>query len=575
MTQTTRYSEMDNPYNEGGTINFRQYFHLLRRWLWLIILAGVIAGVAGYLLSRRMAPTYQTSTNLLVINGASNNLTDYNALLASEQLTSTYSEMLTNESVLQEVINKLNLSVSPAALADSIKVSPVRNTQLIEITVKGNNPGQIASIANTLVDTFINHILAIQSNRYSDAQKSFTDVLNQISNNIQDTKNQLQNTNDAAEKDRLQAQLVQYQQIYATLLSNYDQTRLAEAQSSANVVQLNPARPPATPVSPKVMQNSLLAALMAMILAISIIFGIETLDDTIKSPEQASHLTKLPILGVIAKHNHSALITQDLPSSMISEAFRALRANIQYANVDQPLRTIVVTSPSSMEGKTTVSMNLAITFAHAIGEEKVVLLDADLRHPEIDWYLEIGNDAGITSLLLEPEVHLNGSLQKSNTERLFVLPAGETPPNPMELLGSNKMSMLISQLKEQADIVIIDTAPILPVADALVLSTEVDGVLLVLRPGVTKVKDALEAVERLRRINARIIGLVLNNVDLNSQNYYYGSYFDKDVQGKNPASLRVLGNHVAMVTYKVKPKLRVLGNRLVEYLHKFNSKIRV
>ena len=143
MTETFKSVQNETSRNDEGAIDFRRYFHLLWRWLWLILLAGLIAGGTGYVLSRRMKPVYETSTRLLVFDPTANNLADSNSIQGSELLTSTYSEMLTNQAVLQDVIGKLNLSTSADALNRSIKVTPVRNTQLLEITVQAPIPGKL------------------------------------------------------------------------------------------------------------------------------------------------------------------------------------------------------------------------------------------------------------------------------------------------------------------------------------------------------------------------------------------------------------------------------------------------
>jgi capsular exopolysaccharide synthesis family protein len=533
--------QSNNIVEAGEIFNTRRYFYLLWHRLWLVLLAGVVAGAAGYFFSQRMTPKYETSTKLLVIEAAANRPTDYNTVMANQSLTSTYADLLTNEAVLQEVIVRLGLPTTPVKLAKLIEVSPVRDTQLIAITVQGASPAQIASIANTLVAIFIERIQSIQSDRYTTSKQNLADQLKGIETTLQDTRDKIIAAGDAVERDRLEAQLVQYQQIYATLLTNYEQARLAEAQSTANVVQINLAQPPQIPISPKVLQNSLLAALLACVLMTAVILMLDVLDDTIKTSEQVSQILGLPVLGVIFAHKNGELpITQDQPRSPVSEAFRSLRTNVQYANVDAPLHTLVVTSPSPSEGKTMVSTNLAVVMAQ--DGRKVILMDADLRRPAMHKRMNVANTAGLTALLLKPEMDLNLVLHKTKTEGLSTLTAGDLPPNPAELLGSRKMGLVMDQLKQRADILVLDTPPVLPVADAAVLAAMMEGVLLVLQPGTTTIAAAKQAVDQLRRVNARIIGVVMNNVELKSfrNNYYYQKeyhYFHEDETPKGISAI--------------------------------------
>jgi non-specific protein-tyrosine kinase len=324
----------------------------------------------------------------------------------------------------------------------------------------------------------------------------------------------------------LETQIVQYRQINVTLLTNYEQTRLAEAQNVSNVVPVNTATPPLIPVRPKVLTNTLLAALIAMIMAISGILVLDSLDDTIKTPEDVVNTLGIPLVGVIFRYEEQqqGLITQAQPRSPISEAFRALRTNVQYANVDTPLRMIMVTSASPREGKSIIAANLAVVLAQGgirVTGIKVTLIDADLRRPTLHKWFAVDNQNGLTHLIVQPQINLNGILKETKTRGLMVLTAGDLPPNPSEMLGSNKMSNIIQEIKKIQDVIIVDTPPVLAVADAAVLAPAMDGVLFVIQPGVTTFSAARQAIEQLKRVGANLVGVVLNNVDLRGSRYAY------------------------------------------------------
>jgi len=319
----------------------------------------------------------------------------------------------------------------------------------------------------------------------------------------------------------LETQIVQYRQINVTLLTNYEQTRLAEAQNVSNVVQVSLATPPLIPVRPIVLVNTILAMLLAMMLSIGGILAVDSLDDTIKTPEEVVKILGLPVVGVIFWHVEQAQdpITQAQPRSPISEAFRTLRTNVQYANVDSPLRMIMVTSASPKEGKSIIAANLAVVLAQ--GGHKVTLVDADLRRPSIHKWFAVDNQKGLTHLIVQPMISLNTHLKETKTERLTVLTAGDLPPNPTEILGSKKMSSILQEIKKNRDVLIVDTPPILAVADAAVLAPAMDGVLFVIRPGVTTFSAARQAIEQLKRVGAKLVGVVLNNIDLRGSRYAY------------------------------------------------------
>lgn len=216
------------------------------------------------------------------------------------------------------------------------------------------------------------------------------------------------------------------------------------------------------------------------------------------------------------------LVTITNPLSPISEAYRALRTNIQFASFEKPARAIVVTSTGPDEGKTTTLANLAITFSQA--GNKVILVDTDLRRPSLHRLFGLANDFGLTSVFIDGAAQeVSPRLQETSVPNLRVLTSGPLPPNPSELLASQKMRSLVDWLRSQADYVLFDCPPILAVTDAAVLGHQVDGVLLVCSAHRTKRDQALKAKSLLQKVNANILGVVLNNVKLDPNLYQYYS----------------------------------------------------
>lgn len=204
-----------------------------------------------------------------------------------------------------------------------------------------------------------------------------------------------------------------------------------------------------------------------------------------------------------------SLITLTDPRSPAAEAYRTLRANLTFAGLDKPIETLVVTSAAPGEGKSLAVANLAVTIAQ--GEQRTLLVDADLRRPGLHEIFGLPNERGLTTMFVEPEALADPPLQASGVEDLWLLPSGPLPPNPADLLGSQRMDKVIAALRARADIILFDAPPLISVADGVVLGSKVDGVLLVLRSGHTRRDHAQQARELLERAHARVVGAVLTH----------------------------------------------------------------
>lgn len=333
---------------------------------------------------------------------------------------------------------------------------------------------------------------------------------------------------------QLQSTLALYQQIHANLLSSYENVRLSRLRSTSNIVPVDPAVTPSKPIRPQPVTNSIIGAVVGLLLAGGIAFLIEYLDDSIKSPEDVERILGVPVLGYIGevpggrkKNNVMNIATQ--PRSPVAEAFRSLRTNLEFAGLSQPLRVILVTSPGPGDGKTTVSSNLASIFAQ--GGKHVTLIDADLRRPAVHRFFNVDNHVGLTDVFRGRATLDAIGHTWNGTGELTVLTTGSLPPNPTEILSSEKMISVLNVLKSQRDIVIVDSPPSI-VADAQVLAARVDGVIMVLWPGRSHWEEARAMLEQLRRADARVVGVVFNRIPQNRANYYGGykhySPYNKD-----------------------------------------------
>lgn len=527
----------------------RRYLALLLRWYWLLILSTVLFGAAAFLYSVRTTPVYQAVTTLLVNEAPIAKTTDYTSILTSERLARTYAEMLTKKPVLDAVIERTGLvGMTSSDLQRAMQVELIRDTQLVEVKVEHIHPELAAELANTIVEIFSEQNIQLNTSRYAASIQNLLDQLSEMDAQIQEETQALEalgdNPEDEAERERLETILTQYRQTYAYLLQAYEQVRVAEASSTSNVVQIEPAVPPASPIRPRVLFNSLLAALVGLVLSAGAAFLIDTLDDTIKSPDEISRILGLPVLGLIASHSidDGCPIVLAQPRSPVAEAFRSLRTNIQFASVDRSLSTILVTSPSPSEGKSTVAANLGAVLAQ--GGRRVAVVDADLRCPRVHEKFGLPNRSGMSSLFVRPVEELNGALQNTSFDGLYAITSGELPPNPAELLGSEKMVDILNETRRKVDLVVIDSPPLMAVTDAAVLAPRVDGVLLVIKPGATKLALVRHAVEQLQRVGARLLGVVLNEVELKRSRYYryegyyyaYQDYYSQESGGRQKGS---------------------------------------
>lgn len=329
---------------------------------------------------------------------------------------------------------------------------------------------------------------------------------------------------DNSQLTQLQSTLALYQQIYSNLLNSYESIRLARLQSTPNVVQVEAAEPNEKPIRPKPLNNLGLGAAVGLMLAAGVIFLIEYMDDTIKSPADISRLFNVPVIGYIAEmskdFNKDGLVYVDEePRSPVTEAFRSLRTNIEFASASKPIRTIMLASPNPSEGKTTTAVNLAMVIAQ--GGKEVAIVDADMRRPRVHHFLGLSNRVGLSDVFLNHRT-VQAVLRPWKDSKLSVITSGSLPPNPSELLSSEKMAQLLNLLKDQKDIIVLDSPPFV-VSDASILASKVDGVILVIQPGKTHADSIKVSLEQLERVDANVLGIVFNRIPRN-RGYYYGGY---------------------------------------------------
>ncbi|MBL8058124.1 MAG: polysaccharide biosynthesis tyrosine autokinase, partial [Anaerolineales bacterium] len=320
------------------------------------------------------------------------------------------------------------------------------------------------------------------------------------------------------EIEALTSKLSSLQTNYATLLAT-------SSQNAINTLSVfESAALPTEPISSNAMLIVALAAASGAALAVGAAYLIELLDNTYKNADEVSQAVPFPIIGHIGElereRGGSILTVAERPLGPVAEGFRSLRTNLEFVGVDRPLKTIVITSANAGDGKSSVALNLALMMAQS--DKRVVLLDADLRRPSLHRVLGIPNREGLSDLF-RGRLHLDDVLRPGKVPRLQIITSGTVPPNPTELLSSQRMDQILDELKGVADVVIVDSPPFF-VADAWVLASKVDGVLFVVRPGYTRRNMVRTAVEQFQRINARVIGVALNRLSRPRGLYTPGAY---------------------------------------------------
>ncbi len=620
-------------------MEIRQYWLLLRKWLWLLILGGVLGGGAAYLFSMRLPTIFQTATRVMVSRVSGQAQSDYYSIYGDIQLANTYRNLIASGPVLQNLSDQLGYQVS----RNAVGVKQVPDSSLLDITVSGGDAVRTAEIANKLVDVFISYNETLQASRYESSEQTFQNQIAQVEAQISRLQDEMAQSNVTTEKlleeeyqqqlSELQAQLdsteaeiinveadlvlffptpmptstpetyfsstatpvptptlspvamvdfketqnrldklqtlrnlyrdvsvnlqvlgsssedgnnpnnpsnlnrrdqlntnfLLYQQIYTSLLNNYETVRLARLQNTPNIVQIEPAKVPSTPIQPQPMRNAMLGVVSGIFIMGAVAFLIEYLDDTLKTPEDVQRYLKTTVIGMIGELKKPkdskkdaelvGVYVADYPLSVLSEGFRTLRTNLGFASVDKPLRTLAITSANPSEGKSTLAVNLAVVMAQ--GGKRTILLDADLRRPVLHRHLKLENREGLSDLF-SSEMQVKDVIRTWGDPPISVITSGPIPPNPTELISSNRMDSILESLIQGADIVILDTSPAI-VSDPVALSAKVDSVLVIVEPGKTKIGSAQVLMEQLGRADANILGVVLNPISRRIS-YYYSQY---------------------------------------------------
>lgn len=440
-------------------MELQDYWRTVRR-RWRLVLGSVLVVLAvAAVWTWSVTPTYASTTRIFVSTSQTDESTAYTGNLFATQRVASYADLVTSNQLAERVATELG-DTEPMDLREQVTASAVPETVLLEIEATDADPERARDIAQAYAE-------------------------------------QLQLLVEELETPRGETTAV----VKATLIDDAQVAR--------------------SPVAPQPLRNLALAGVLGLLLGIGLAVARELLDTSVKGAEDVAEITSAPVLGNIFQDNDAKRAPSEVlfTATPWAEAFRVLRTNMQYVDIDNAQKVIVVTSALPGEGKSTTAVNLAVTLTQA--GQKVALVECDLRRPLIADRLELDGAIGTTSVLIG-KVSAEDVMQQYADTSLDVLVCGQVPPNPSELLQSQAMEMLLLDLRQRYDIVILDAPPLLPVTDAALLATRADGAVVVVSHGRTTRDQLSTAIERLDSVGAATLGVVVNQAPAKKSASGYG-----------------------------------------------------
>lgn len=499
-------------------MELQNYVHILIRRK-LVVLITFVVVIAGVLIgSTLQTPFYEATAILRVAVSASGVLT-YSSTTYATQLLNTTAQIATSSMVLDELMQKLNLSEPP-----EVKAEVISGTELIKISVLDKDPLLVIQEANTLAE-----ILTVRSNEvYTGGGKNSPEILNKQLSQVEQELIQLRQQYEGAlvktppvtqEIDLLYQELLLKQRNYETLLSQYQESVYLQEMRSNMITVVERPVIPESPAKPNIIFNTALGIIIGLVGGIIAAFLVDAFDTTLKSAEDIEEVSKMKAFARIPRVKKTEKGLSSNSNSPFTEAFRDFALNIQRVSRQNPLKVLIVFSPQPDEGKSLVVAHLAVHLAD-IGK-KVVAVDCDLRLPRLHQWFNLDNSLGLRDVLDETAT-VEDALQKTTYDGLSVLTSGALVMKPALLFASDTMPHVIEELSRQFDYVILDTPAFLAVGDVAVVGERADGLFLVACRDRTKRKALQAASEFLRRTPAKYNGLIINQ-DVNRFGYYYYS----------------------------------------------------
>jgi polysaccharide biosynthesis transport protein len=509
----------------GTEPSFRTYLHILRQRKWWVSAIAVLGLGTSLAFSLTAHKEYSATAQLLV-------QPSFNTSGAQQPVTQTdvqtELQLVTSAPVQQTVRNRLKST--PA-----VSASEVGQTNVMAITAVSGTPSRAALIANVYATAFVQYQMAVASHSLTTAEAQLRSQISSVELQVSSLRG---NTTSPEAGALLNSEAVLKEQLA--------QMQVSGSTDTGNVVLVTPAQAPVSPTSPKPLQDALLGLAAGLALGLGVAFLRDSFDDRLTSKEATERAGGAPVLAMTPlvpswRRKKPLVVTVAEPNSPAAESYRSLRTSLQFARQEQQLRSLVVTSPGASEGKTATLANLGVVFAQA--GERVVLVSCDLRRPRIGAFFGLDEQAGLTGVLLDQRTLEETILPVPGFDRLSLLPAGSVPSNPAELLDSARARDIFTRLRDQYDLVLIDSPPVLPVTDAAILSRHADATLMLAAAGQTRRSDLHRAVEKLDQVGVTILGTVLNKVTRQTGRYYgYGYGYTSKYYGTGAHAVSPVGH---------------------------------
>jgi succinoglycan biosynthesis transport protein ExoP len=516
------------PQQQDHPADLREYIRVLRARKFEVAVVAVAALAAALFFSFRSTPIYEGRAKVLV--RPVQNVTSTSISIPQAPNLDTERELILSQTVAQRVRRDLKLAVSAGSLLNHVTVAVVADTEVLIIGYHDPDRDAAAGLANGFAEAYVDFRTSHALDQFQAAAGAVQVRINGLQDDITDLNHRIDATSDPTLKDSLRSQRDNLVGQLGAL-----QQKMADLQAAgttlggaAEVVQR--AEVPTTPTSPKKVRDGILGVLAGLILGVGFAFLRERLDDRIKSRVELERRMGAPVIAAVPRvpgwrrSEDAQLIMRRDPKNPVSEAYRTLGTNIQYMASRENLRVIMVTSSMGGEGKSTTSSNLAVVLAQA--GKRVILVSADLRRPRIHNFFGLRNDVGLSHVLSDGAT-LTQVARDPGIPNLRVITGGFIPHDPAALLGSQRAARFIESLRDAADFVLIDTPPVLAVADASILAPLVDGTMFVLDAEHSSRSAMVQSRDQLENAGATITGIVYNNFDpgQSSAYPYYSSYY--------------------------------------------------
>ena len=503
-------------------MELRSYLSILRRRLWVVVACVILGTAIAAAITFLATPQYSASTTVRVLTIGGGSITEARPdINYTERLVNTYSRIITSGTVRRQIMDDLGLETLPV-----ISVQTIPSTELIRITAEATDPEDARDIANSAAQVLVDQNLEFYSGGAGQTlQQILSEQLTTAEQELDQARADYAEAlaaspqNEAALSIASQALEVR-ERTYTSLLTQYEAARLEEAVRGNAISVIEEATAPNRPAKPRHVVNLALGLALGLVGGVGLAFLLENLDTTLYTTEQIENATQMMTVGQVPAAKDDLSIAR-LGSGHYPqlESFRRLRTNILASGVTGA-QVVLLTSAKRGEGKSTVSGNLAVTVAQS-GRE-VVVVDCDLRLPTVHKLFDLPNKRGLTNILAG-EVSVDEAIQYSAFPRVQVITSGPLPPNPTELLGSQRMLDLIEQLKTTFDFIILDTPALLSVADAAVLAPAVDNVILVVAQAQTRRGDVQAVRQQLSNVRVKSLEVVVNRAEPNGSYAYYES----------------------------------------------------